>query len=485
MKRFVTLMLAAVLLIGFVLPMAACADETERLLNMESEERAARLMELAAKAIDKASCMRFRRSVDIRNPYYASFHTETESITYINGDDGITYISNSRDKTKLVSEGTFINRKWGYTDGIFFSSHEEGGNESCFKAPMSQEEFEDAYPVEDLWEYLDFLFDEVSCTTLTAEQTENGSWSATYEGFSEREANAFLRSIGYIPAFMTDTHDPKDMQVTLYMDAALRPVYLSVEVLFHKNKKLPGKLPTVRVTYDFIEWDEGELDASDKSVNLSSYTEIPDMEILDVFFGGLTAREQGSDYAFTIHTATTATGRDENGQPIHVTGDVTQLVDFSTSGGFRFTMEYEQEGKRHELTYAGGDAFLTVYNENGRKIESKSMKMLDAQAYDTVKNLINPMAISPADIAAAEVLNQGHGLYRYELKDDVMAALHSSLQAIFADASIKTVDVDAELEAEIRNGVLVSYVVTVSADLTVDGIPVFTDTTVTVTFPKA
>ena len=148
-------------------------------------------------------------------------------------------------------------------------------------------------------------------------------------------------------------------------------------------------------------------------------------------------------------------------------------------------MEYEQEGKRHELTYAGGDAFLTVYNENGRKIESKSMKMLDAQAYDTVKNLINPMAISPADIAAAEVLNQGHGLYRYELKDDIMAALHSSLQAIFADASVKTVDVDAELEAEIRNGVLVSYVVTVSADLTVDGIPVFTDTTVTVTFPKA
>ncbi len=483
-RMIVRLLTLAVLLTAMALPMTACADETERLVRMDDEKRAERLMVLTQKAIENTSCVRFKRSVDIRNPYYASFHTETETVTCIEGDDGITYISSSKDKTKLVTEGTFINRKWGYVDGTFFTCYEEGGNESRYKAPMTQSEFEASYLEDGVWGRLSFLFDELSCTTFTSEHKENGAWMATYEGFSEGETNSFLKELGYIPAFMTDSHDPKDMLVTLHMDADLRPVCLMVEVQFHQNKKYSSQTPSVKVTYDFLAWDTAEVSDWAKTENLTDYTELPDMAVLDAFFGGLTDWEQGSGCAVTVTTATTATGRDENGQPTSVTGELTQDINFSTPGGLRFNMEYEQDGKRYELAYAGGDLFQTVYGKSGSKLQSKSMKMLDAQAYDTVKNLINPMQISPADVTTAEILNQGHGLYRYKLDDDVISAIWSSLQAIYGDADIKTVDTEAELEAEVRNGMLVGYTVTISAELTVNGIPVFTDTTVTVAFAE-
>ena len=71
MKRFILLMLAAVMLLSVALPLTSCSAE-DKLEKMEDTEKAFYLAELAEKALTKADTLHYRRYLNIKNPYFNS-----------------------------------------------------------------------------------------------------------------------------------------------------------------------------------------------------------------------------------------------------------------------------------------------------------------------------------------------------------------------------------------------------------------------------
>jgi hypothetical protein len=210
-------------------------------------------------------------------------------------------------------------------------------------------------------------------------------------------------------------------------------------------------------------------------VDLSKYAELENMDTLNAFFDGLDAHVKAAEGEFTVDTTTTFSDGAQS-----QSANVVQTVDYAnTVNGYRFNVEYEQNEKRHVLSYAGTHAFQTVYGKSGNKLSENTMRIIDAQARLTVADYMNRYGVTPADVASVEVFSEGAGLYRYTLQEDSMKRWASTiLKTAFPDSKVEIRSCSAVLTPEILNGVMESYTVTLQAEITVDGTPLtFTSNT--------
>jgi hypothetical protein len=229
------------------------------------------------------------------------------------------------------------------------------------------------------------------------------------------------------------------------------------------------------VSLDFSYGEDSGAKGVIDRVDLSKYTELEDMDTLNVFFDGLDAHVKSAEGEFTVDTTTTFSDGAQS-----QSANVVQTVDYAnTVNGYRFNVEYEQDEKRHVLSYAGTHAFQTVYGKSGSKLSENTMRIIDAQARLTVADYMNRYGVTPADVASVEVFSEGAGLYRYTLQEDSMKRWASTiLKTAFPDSKVEILSCSAVLTPEILNGVMESYTVTLQAEITVDGAPLtFTSNT--------
>ena len=199
------------------------------------------------------------------------------------------------------------------------------------------------------------------------------------------------------------------------------------------------------------------------------------MDTLNAFFDGLDYHVKAAEGEFTVDTTTTFSDGVQS-QSAHV----VQTVDYAnTVNGYRFNVEYEQDEKRYVLAYAGTRAFQTVYGKSGNKLSENTLRIIDAQARLTVAEYMNRYSITPADVVSLDLFSEGAGLYRYTLREDSMKRWASTiLNTAFPEDQVKILSCSADLYAEVLNGVMESYTVTLNAEITVDGAPLtFTSNT--------
>ena len=475
MKRFILLMLAAVMLLSVALPLTSCSAE-DKLEKMEDTEKAFYLAELAEKALTKADTLHYRRYLNIKNPYFNSSCTVDESVNYTDTKEGFGYVNNTRESFSMVGMGGTSTSETGFKDGYTFAYHKAGVGESRFKAAMTEKAYRETPSFSSIVpSSLGLRIKEGDCTKTTVEQQDDGDWLITYEGFTETRAYNFTVRQHDLARDLTVTHKPWDLTVSLLLSPDFSPIRAKVDVLFHKSKEYYHTEPSVTVSLDFSYGEDSGAKGVIDRVDLSKYTELENMDTLNVFFDGLDARVKAAEGEFTVNTTTTFS------DGIHSqSANVVQTVDYAnTVNGYRFNVEYEQDEKRYVLSYAGTHAFQAVYGKNGNKLEETSMRIIDAQARLTVADYMNRYGITPADLVSVELFSEGAGLYRYDLREDSVKRWASTiLNTAFPEKQVKIISCSAVLNSEILNGVMESYSVTLHAEVTIDGEPLtFTSNT--------
>ena len=479
MKRIFTVLLAAALLLGLSLPMTSCGDETARLESMNDEKRSQRLFKQAEEALTEAEEATIRRHLLVKNPNYSSSCTVTEHISYVNADDTYGYLNNTHTVLRLGGDGVISTTEVGYKDGYAFAYRKEGVGESRFKAPMDAETFKTANVTSSEPPSIGLRIGEDTCKTVTTEHLDNGNWKVICEGFTETKAAAFLDRQHAMATDLTETHKPLDLLVTLVMSPELVPTTVTVEVIFHDSKEYRNAKPTVTVSYDLMLGESSGAAGNLVKIKTDQYAELSDLSILNAFFDGLAARESAGKGEFAVDTTSTAKSSGET-----QTATITQSVTYGNAGGYRFTLVYEEpSGKSYELAYAGTHLLQTTYGKMGNKIETKSTRMLDAQAKLTVSECMNPHGITTADIETAQLISAAKGTYRYTLREASTKRLASTLlKGVFSGSQVEITDYSCVLDVYMPNGILENYTITVYADATVDEIPLTLATSVSVIF---
>ena len=120
MKKILTLLLAAVMLLSVALPLTSCSEQ-DKLEKMEDTEKAFYLAQLAEKALSKADTFYYRRRLTISNPYFSSSCTVDESVNYVDTKEGLGYINNTRESLQMGSERRISTFETGYKDGYTFA----------------------------------------------------------------------------------------------------------------------------------------------------------------------------------------------------------------------------------------------------------------------------------------------------------------------------------------------------------------------------
>ena len=479
MKRILSLLLAAVMLLSVALPLTSCSEQ-DKLEKMEDTEKAFYLAELAEKALTKADTLHYRRYLNIKNPYFNSSCTVDESVNYTDTKEGFGYINNTRESFSMVGMGGTSTSETGFKDGYTFAYHKAGVGESRFKAAMTEKAYREVPSFSSIIpSSLGLRIKEGDCTKTTVEQQEDGDWLITYEGFTETRAYNFTVRQHDLAKDLTVTHKPLDLTVTLLLSPDFSPIRAKAEVLFHNSKEYYHAEPTVSVSLDFSYGENSGAKGVIDGVDLSKYTELEDMDTLNAFFDGLDHHVKAAEGEFTVDTATTFSDGVQS-----QSANVVQTVDYAnTVNGYRFNVEYEQDEKRYVLSYAGTHAFQTVYGKSGSKLSENTLRIIDAQARLTVADYMNRYGVTPADVASVEVFSEGAGLYRYTLQEDSMKRWASTiLKTAFPDSKVEISSCSAVLTPEILNGVMESYTVTLNAEITVDGTPLTFTTSTQVVF---
>lgn len=477
MKRIITLLLAVAMLLTFVLPLTSCGSEIDRLERMSGEKQARRLLKLAEEALTDAEQAVIYRSLSIRNPYFGATVSETETVSYVMTKESYGYLKQT--KTQLgAGENIKSTSVYGYKDGYVFTHHSQDNVSSFFKAPAEEKDFRAVTVKDSDLPPMGLFIGEDTCKTVTVEHMDTGKWKIICEDFGDAKAASFLSRQHDYASDLTASHKPWDLTVTLVMSPELVPTLVTVDVIFHPSKEYPNAEPSAQVQYNFT------LDTPDASNNLTSiplekYTEISELSLLNSFFDQLTLREKAAHGELSVDTSTTVKSGGES-----QSATLSQSLTYGSAGGYRFTYNYEEpDGKRYELAYAGTRLLQTTYSKMGNKIETKSARMIDAHARLTVAGCMNPQSVTPADIESVRLISSGNGTYRYNLREDAAEnKAKDLLREAFPKTTVKVTSALAILEAQMPDGVLEYYTLTLYTDALIDEEPVTLEVTVNILF---
>ena len=472
MKRIVTLLLAATLLLGLALPMTSCSP-AKRLASMDEAEGAFYLYEISDRYADYARSCSYEQVMvlDATVNGVAYKQTTEATVTFISEMTDVTYLEQAKTTVDVVGGGTVIYSDTGYADGMMFSYSKEGNNETKLKSPLEAADY--AAFRNYLNDDAPFItVDEEVCKTVTCKQNEDGTWTATYEGFTAEGMTPFLYMLRGVDYLVTAEHDIADVRMTVSTNEKLYLTALSIEFVFEARGETDTPTPVVTLNNTYHGWNNTTLS---ESYDLSDFTEVADLRAVDVFTEALLSRTtaDAGDLTVTVETTAKGTGYDQ-----HVTNK--QKISFSSEGGYRFTYEYDEDGYDYKIGYSDGNMSIRVY-EDGEKVHSETMDMTDAEARATVAQLVDPEGITSQSISGVEIVDAEAGIVRFTLSD----AFKNAYKEEYEMMGISMTAFTGYCEATLADGVLTEYRYHMEMTLRIEGESVKTTVDMTITFDTA
>ena len=472
MKRIITLLLAASLLLGLALPMTSCSP-AKRLASMDETEGAFYLYEISDRYADYArSCSYDQVMVLDATVNGVAYKQTTEAtVTFISEMTDVTYLEQAKTTVDVVGGGTVIYSDTGYADGMMFSYSKEGNNETKLKSPLEATDYA---------AFRNYLNDDAPfitvneevCKTVTCKQNEDGTWTATYEGFTAEGMTPFLYMLRGVDYLVTAEHDIADVRMTVSTNEKLYLTALSIEFVFEARGETDTPTPVVTMNNTYHGWNNTTLS---ESYDLSDFTEVADLRAVDVFTEALLARECAESGAFDVKVVTTAKGAGYDDTVIN-----KQKVSFSSEGGFRFKYDYDQDGYDYKTSYADGEISVKVY-EDGKKVHSVEQEMTDEEARMTVAQLVDPEGITSQSISGVEIVDAEKGVVRFTLSDSFENAYKEDYELSGMTLTAFT----GYCEATLADGVLTEYRYHMEMTLRIEGETVKTIVDMTITFDTA
>ena len=469
MKRFLTFILTAALLLGLALPLTGCSAAS-RLKRMDETERAAYFYEVVDRTMNYARSGSFEQTMvlDATLNGVAYKQTTKATVTFISERNDVTYLEQAKTTVDVVGGGTIIYSDSGYTDGMMFSYTKEGKNETKLKSPTTVENYSIFRQFQNASAPLIAVGKGIS-ETMTCKENEDGTWTAVYEGFTEAGMVPFMHMLRGVDYMVTAEHSIADVRMTIHTDAKLYPISYKIEFIFEENAAADSPVPVVTLNNVYHGWNNTTLSGS---YDLSDFTEVDDLRAVDVFTDALMERSYQESGAFEVKVVTDAKG---GGYDNKVTNK--QKVTFSCEDGFRFKYDYDQDGYDYKTSYADGEISVKVY-ENGKKVHSVEQEMTDAQARATVAQLMDPESISAQSISDVEIVDAEKGICRFTLSD----AFKNNYKEQYEMSGMTLTAFSGYCEAVLAEGILTEYRYHMEMTLRVEGETVKTTVDMTITF---
>lgn len=475
MKKFLTLLLAAVMLMTVALPLSSCSAAA-RLNRMDEPDRAVKLFELSNKQANSASSFTLEQTMTMKMDIADTTYDQksVSKLTVIDSKDSFVYLEES--EVSVTSGGTFtmIYEDSGYADGYMFARYKENADELKLKSPITKDEYF-AFREEMMDEStIDIEVEDGLATVMTCKQNEDKTWSATYEGFSEEGMKPFFEMLGGIEYTVTADHPIVDVRLTWEANEDLYPTKMIIDFVFEKNPEADSKVPTLSLTSVYDGWNNTVLS---KPYDIADFTEVEDLRHMERFLAALRDRETDSMGSFTVKNETEVRVPGGGTQEIEVEQEVT----FKNRDGMELTIAYEQEGYLYSMIYRDG-SLRTVVKEkkSGTKVADETTPMTNSEAQATISQLMNSEQIGGIDLADVQVLDAEAGKYRFKLSEAVGTGLAEVWEAALGGG--KQTDFNGYVEATVKDGILLKYKYHVFCNIKVQGQAVYVNVDLTVEF---
>lgn len=474
MKKFISILLAAATLLALVIPMTSCS-ETARLSRMEEAERAVAFFALVEEKTDGATSVSMEQKMsfklDIGDVAYEQVNEGT--ITYIEEGEKLTYLEQSTTTVWAGGEKTVTYLDEGFMDGMMFTSYKEGKVENKLKSPITREEYE-AFQKNKTADVPDMGVGEGYCTVMTCKQAEDGTWTATYEGFTEEGMKTFTHLLKGVETAINAEHTLRDVRLTATADADLNPLSQTIEFLFEEKEGAETRVPAIKVENRYKGLNNTVLA---EPYDLSDFTETEDIRIIENFTSALSDCENAATGAFSVTTNASASYMGQSNK-----STTKQEVTYKHLNGYEFTVDYNSEGYDVTISYKNGSMTTTIREEKtGTKVDSITEEASDFEAQLMVRQLMNSESVSAMDIIGAEVKNEEKGLYRLTLGD----AVKNELEEQYYDSYGSGIDsFSGYVDATVVEGKLMAYTYHVYNTLKLDGETMTITVDYTVTFSE-
>ena len=474
MKKIISTLLAAATLLALVIPMTSCS-ETARLSRMEEAERAVAFFALVEEKTDGATSVSMEQKMsfklDIGDVAYEQVNEGT--ITYIEEGEKLTYLEQSTTTVWAGGEKTVTYLDEGFMDGMMFTSYKEGKVENKLKSPITREEYE-AFQKNKTADVPDMGVGEGYCTVMTCKQAEDGTWTATYEGFTEEGMKTFTHLLKGVETAINAEHTLRDVRLTATADADLNPLSQTIEFLFEEKEGAETRVPAIKVENRYKGLNNTVLA---EPYDLSDFTETEDIRIIENFTNAMSDRESAESGAFHVITKAEASYMGQSNKT-----KTEQDVTYKNLNGYAFTLDYTQEGYAVTISYKNGSMTTVVREEKtGTKVDSSTEKITDFEAQITVRQLMNSESVSAMDIIGAEVKNEEKGLYRLTLGDAVKNELEEQYEEAYGSGIRSFI---GYIDATVVEGELISYTYHVDTKLDLEGETMTITVDYTVTFSE-
>jgi hypothetical protein len=435
---------AIILCIALLCPLASCSDKIN-LMKLEGAERADAFFDIVNE--DPADAYSVGMDMKIEGSLYGlALEAEIEiDTTYI--DYKSNFPSYHSELKSVITAGEVKQKTssvTGYRDGKLYEMTERDGVKNALASSISAEDFK---------AHKDFLVgysDEElealhkSATVKDCIKNEDGTWSASFSGYSEESVLALIAYAFDTTVLMLDGYKVKDVIFTIEANSDFLPTDWEYEIVFEKTS---GDYPEPEAKTE-IEFDNiGTAKAPE--IDLSSYTEVEglvELQKLRAALGEyLTSEKAGGFKAESKQSVNSGTSMNST----HETDTVTYEV---KNGKYIFDIDatvkslIDPAGTDYIITYRDGKFVMLQKGTSN----SQRQEMTESNARLFIYRLIDPAGLSDALVSNIKT-NDGEYTHTFTIADPDYAALEASLAPLGAtnfkaDASVSVVYKNEALE---------------------------------------
>ncbi len=449
MKKLICHILTLITLISLL---TSCSPSSA-LLKLEESERADAFFDLVNK--DPADSYTVEMEMELEGTLYgatvkADSKSETTYVGYA-GDDPIFH-SEGSSVVKVGEVEETSKNIFGFANGKMYEMKESGGETTSLVSEISASDFKAleekliGYTEEELTAL------HKSATVKECEKDEDGSWKASFSGYSA-ESIASLVDYCFDPTVLLfDGYKIKDIVFTVESDADFLPTDWDYRIVFESDGT-EGEYTEPRAKTDIKFENIGS--AKNPTPDLSGYTEVDGLADLRIIRDLLSERLYSESGSFNLETKQTVTSVSS----MNFTREKDSVEYKTENGKYTFDIKVnlsnlsDQKGTDYHIRYYNG-----LFSTLGSGIPNTKQEMSESNARLFIYSLTDPAGLAEAHIS--EIATGGEEYtHRFVIKNPDTSALEASLSATGAsnfssEAEVSIVYEDGEIKNYYYNLIL-------------------------------
>ena len=373
---------------------------------MDENKRAVCFYELINEKKDAAISRSEERKYDLKTEIDGFPYEQTKKVTstFVSKDGEDSVVEKTVNTVWAEGDRTVTYTDEGYMNGVMFVSNRKGEAESGLKSRISNEEYhafrhssKDAPRV---------LVGENYCTAMTCRQNKDGTWTASYEGFTEAGLKPFLYMLRGVDYLVIAEYDVTGVRMTVNADAKLYPTSVKIEFVFEESTASDSSVPAVTLETVYRGWNET---APTEDYDLSDFTEVENLPLVYKFMSALGERmvAESGTYSYSLHQTTVADGVSSGREY------VTDITFDTVAGAFSLEMisngiDWDNQSYFTRSAYHDG----TMYVETEKNGEVTETPMTDGEARSVLISCLSIPSYDAFDISRTEAPDGAAGKYR-------------------------------------------------------------------------